>query len=102
MFQKIICLFKGHVNAGCDTAFTRHYVRVPAGRGPFCRDPERYEYVGRLYRCSRCSELLLKRGAWMWEIIDLIETTLKDLPTGMLSDAFDHQNYEWVNRLYGI
>jgi hypothetical protein len=80
MLQKIICWFKGHTKLEHDTEHTSHYIRIPAGREAFCRDPERYEYAGRLYRCARCGELLLVRGILEWELVDLLEATLQNFP----------------------
>jgi len=90
VFQKIICLLRGHKSCGRDTKYTRHYIRIPAGRGAFCQDPERYRYAGRLYRCARCGELLLTHGVLSWELADLIKATLKDLPELFFEDIFNH------------
>lgn len=95
MINKIICWFKGHTNFNRDTKYVHHYIRIPAGRGAFCRDPEHYEYGGRLYRCARCGALLLQRGILSWELEDLLETTLKDLPDGCFEFAFTQQDYDW-------
>jgi len=99
MLQKIICLIKGHKRCSRDVPVTNHYIRIPAGRGAFCRDPERYEYDGRLYRCVRCGELLLIHGILSWELEDLITTTLKDYPIGNWEKIFQYKNYDFV-RLY--
>ena len=78
----ILCWLKGHTKCTRDTVTTGHYICIPAGRGAFCRDPERYEYNGRLYRCARCGELLLIHGILAWELEDLITATLQDIPEG--------------------
>ena len=99
MFQKIICLFWGHTKCTRDTKTIDHYIHIPAGRGAFCRDPERYEYNGRLYHCARCGELLLIHGILSWEIEDLIKATLQDYPVGNWLRIFEHQDYN-ILRLY--
>ncbi len=99
MLQKIICLFKGHTGLTRDTETIDHYVRIPAGRGAFCRDPERYEYNGRLYRCARCGALILHHGVCSWEMKDLITATLQEYPVGAWLRIFEAQDYS-ILRLY--
>lgn len=101
LIKKIICLFKGHTSLTRDTETISHYIRIPAGRGAFCRDPERYEYDGRLYRCACCGTLILHYGICSWELEDLLTATLQDyIPIAW--NYYSQQNYEFVNHLYGV
>jgi hypothetical protein len=99
MIKKIICLFKGHTGLIRGTETTGHYVRIPAGRGAFCRDPERYEHDGRLYRCARCGALILHHGICSWELEDLMNETLRNIPVSCWDVGFNNQDYEFI-RLY--
>jgi hypothetical protein len=100
LFQRLVCLWKGCVGLKRNTKYIRHYIEIPAGRGAFCRDPKRYEYAGRLYRCARCGALHLFRGVCSWELTDLIIATLQDVPTLNWDVALSNQNYKFI-RLYG-
>lgn len=91
MIKKLICLFKGHTSLNRDTETTSHYIRISAGRGAFCRDSERYEYDGRLYRCARCGALILHHGICSWELADLIDITLQDLPEAFFDFSTDYE-----------
>jgi len=97
--KKIICLLKGHASLTRDTKTVSHYIKISAGRGAFCQDPERYEYDGWLYRCARCDELLLFQGIASWELEDLMKVTLQNLPQGTLELAFSEPHYDFA-RLY--
>ena len=99
MFQKIICWLRDHKKCSRGTPATSHYIKIPAGRGAFCRDPEQYRYAGRLYRCARCGELLLIHGVLSWELGDLITTTLADRPEVLFDNAFFDSGYDFA-RIY--
>ena len=98
-FKKTICLLKGYTKCNRNTEAVGHYIKISAGRGAFCRDPERYEYDGRLYRCARCNELFLIHSILQWELIDLVKTTLQNIPQGIFENAFACENYDFA-RLY--
>lgn len=100
MLQKIICWFKGHTKLDRNTETTSHYIKIPAGRGAFCRDPERYEYDGQLYRCARCGALILHHGICSWELEDLISATLQDISEGYWDCSWSNPGYELFNRVY--
>lgn len=94
MLNKIKCLLFGHVKANRDTTFTDIYIARPGGA--FCRSLI-YESNGRLYNCTRCGALQHKYGPFNWEIVDLIVTTLADLPNHTV--AWVHPDYEFC-RIY--
>jgi len=100
MIKKLICWFRGHVPFDRHTEYQTYYIHIPAGRGAFCRDPERYEYAGRLYKCRRCGELVWQYGIALWEVEDLILTILENLPNMGFENAFSAQNYDFTALLF--
>ena len=98
MLQKIICVIRGHKSLKQDTQYTRHYVEIPAGRGAFCRDPIRYLSSGRLFKCSRCGQLQLVTGVLSWELMELIQVTLEDLPDSVFNFPYDYEFIQIFSR----
>ena len=75
-FKQLICIIKGHAGFNRNTSYNRMYIRE--GRKFICK--------GRLYKCERCGTLQLFKGIAFWEIGDLIQTTLRDLPNNFFMD----------------
>jgi hypothetical protein len=78
MIGKLICHFKGHKGLQRSQEYKELYYLLE-NSGAFCHGVT-HIYGGRLYYCSRCGELCICHGVTQWELEDLIEITLQDLP----------------------
>ena len=76
LINKLICHFKGHISLQRNQHHDSIYYLLK-NSGAFCRGITQI-YGGRLYQCSRCSELHIIRGVLSWELEDLISATLED------------------------
>lgn len=86
LLKQLICIFKGHIGLKRDTSFTHTYVQ----------DGKEFVYNGRLYKCKRCGALRIFYGVTLWELKDLIEVTLKDLPPIDFDVIFAADTYEFT------
>ena len=93
IINKLVCYFKGHVNLQCGQEYTSIYQEI-RGYGAFGRGFP-YVYEGRLYHCSRCGELCITHGILQWEVQDLLQTTLQDLPVGYFENIWSNKNYDF-------
>ncbi len=89
IIKKLICLFKKHELK--DEPEFRCYIR----------DGRRFVYHGRIFRCKRCDATVHIWGLMNREIKDVIAATLKDLPPGEFSRAFDQNGNYKISDFYG-
>ena len=94
LLNKIKCLLFGHIKSNKDTVLTSIYIEEPYGA---FYQGQRFIYDGRLYRCQRGRALIHIHGVLDWELVDLIKTTLKDLPEHLFD--IDESSYEFC-RIY--
>lgn len=93
IINRLICHFRGHIGLQRGQEYDSIYYMLEDS-GAFCQGITSV-YGGRLYHCSRCGELCICRGVTSWELQDLVEDTLANLPQGLFENAFSNLDYDF-------